>query len=266
MYCASHVVCSKFHAISHQRAVHMEIGNDKGDIVSDLMVIAKSGILSKELMEQFELVKDDCLHSMTYTQIFRTRTEMEVSVLNDMKFPTHASKYWQVIREQAVMTEELIRMSFDYRRNLIKLEIINREIVAEEDELKRDLLMIDKEELLFAITNQERVAADRIREVINWNELKKRYGEHMTDVEKESPNNHQLISYTRRWIMQSMQMGDNGSPAERQNLLGQLQSGLDKCIEIGILDEVLSPFNNSIKKKMKDRALCKATMKALANL
>jgi hypothetical protein len=31
-------------------------------------------------------------------QIFRTETEMRISVLNDAKHPTNASKYWQSVR------------------------------------------------------------------------------------------------------------------------------------------------------------------------
>ena len=54
-------------------------------------------------------------------QMFRTETEMRVSVLNDIKFPTSASKYWQAIREQAVMLENLVMLSFEYRRNDVKL-------------------------------------------------------------------------------------------------------------------------------------------------
>ena len=54
-------------------------------------------------------------------QMFRTETEMRVSVLNDIKFPTLASKYWQAIREQAVMLENLVMLSFEYRRNDVKL-------------------------------------------------------------------------------------------------------------------------------------------------
>ena len=55
-------------------------------------------------------------------QIYRTETEMRYSVLNDGAFPTKASKYWQSVREMDVMHRELIKMSFQYRKNLIKLK------------------------------------------------------------------------------------------------------------------------------------------------
>ena len=64
-------------------------------------------------------------------------------------------------------------------------------------------------------------------------------------------NNHQLISYTTRWINQSIQMGNNGSPSERQNLLGQLRSGILACINRGILNKVLINFPIKIQNKIK---------------
>ena len=41
-------------------------------------------------------------------QIFRTETEMRISVLNDAKHPTNASKYWQSVREQDAMFDALM--------------------------------------------------------------------------------------------------------------------------------------------------------------
>ena len=54
----------------------------------DLMSVAN---LSKELQRVFEV-----------KQVWRTETEMRYSVLNDVSFPTPASKYWQAVREQDV--------------------------------------------------------------------------------------------------------------------------------------------------------------------
>ena len=43
-------------------------------------------------------------------QIFRTETEMRFSVLNDLRYPTKASKYWQCVREQNVYLEQKKRI------------------------------------------------------------------------------------------------------------------------------------------------------------
>ena len=52
--------------------------------------------------------------------MFRTKTEMEFSVLNDAKYPTNAAKYWQCVREQNTHIENLMHLSFDARKNDIE--------------------------------------------------------------------------------------------------------------------------------------------------
>ena len=58
--------------------------------------------------------------------MFRTQTEMEFSVLNDAKYPTNAAKYWQCVREQNVFLENLMSLSFDYRRNEVKIKRLEK--------------------------------------------------------------------------------------------------------------------------------------------
>jgi len=220
--------------------------------MTNILEITKSGILSSESLELFKSVQSDCINSMKIVQVFRTRTEMDVSVLNDLKFPTAASKYWQAVREQSVMTSELIMLSFEYRKNEVEMRIEARMIEEEEDELLKELHQIEYERKLFIQADQRRVASARINEMINWSDIKNIHRSEMTKAELANPDNHQLISYTRRWIGQTMQMGAGASPAERQNLIGQLQSGLMKCSEFGILDEVISPFPRKVQKELHD--------------
>ena len=54
--------------------------------------------------------------------MFRTETEMRISVLNDLKHPTPGAKYWQAVREQNVFFEQMIFLSFDYRENDIEIK------------------------------------------------------------------------------------------------------------------------------------------------
>lgn len=64
-------------------------------------------------------------------------------------------------------------------------------------------------------------------------------------------DNHQLISYTKRWINQVQNLDASTPIAERNNLLGQLQSGISKCIELGIIDRVLKGQSEFIVNKIK---------------
>ena len=86
-------------------------------------------------------------------QLWRTETEMRISVLNDTKFPTPASKYWQCVREQAVFYENLIAESWKFRRNEIQIKRIERSLEEEKakpdpDELTIAELEIDLEEAI----------------------------------------------------------------------------------------------------------------------
>ena len=60
-------------------------------------------------------------------QIYRTETEMRISVLNDAKHPTNASKYWQSVREQGAMFDALMGLTFDLRRSKLKRRQLEQE-------------------------------------------------------------------------------------------------------------------------------------------
>ena len=48
-------------------------------------------------------LREELANNWQKKQIFRTETEMRISVLNDAKHPTNASKYWQSVREQGCL-------------------------------------------------------------------------------------------------------------------------------------------------------------------
>ena len=214
-------------------------------------IIQNSDVLTREDMDKLIPLTQELKENFKKSQVFRTRTEMEVSVLNDIKFPTHSSKYWQAVREQNVFFGELVMLSYEYRKNIVEIKKLQRDLENEKDDLERELLEIEIEKKMFVSKNQEKTAKDRIRELKAWSEIKEREAESMDKEDLGDVDNHQLISYTIRWIKQSIEMGGNGSPAERQNLLGQLRSGILACIEKGILDKVLADFPRDIKRQIK---------------
>ena len=79
-------------------------------------------ILPAEDFAAFKDMVGEFRDTLTKKQIFRTETEARISVLQDMKYPTKASKYWQCVREQNVFLENLMSLSFDYRRNDVKIK------------------------------------------------------------------------------------------------------------------------------------------------
>jgi hypothetical protein len=172
---------------------------------------------------------------------------METSILNDLKFPTPDSKYWQAMREQNVMFHELVMLSYEYRKNQVEVRILERKLSEEKDELEKELLQIELEKKQFIGINQERTAKDRIREIREWHEIKESLKPAM-ECGTSDVNAHQLYGYTIRWINQLQGLNENTSISERNNLLGQLQKGLRLCRERGLIDKVYSCYSeNTIK-------------------
>jgi len=223
---------------------------NNGNTITLLDNINNSSLLSINDLDSLEILSGELQETFVKTQIHRTRTEMEVSVLNDLKFPTPASKYWQSMREQNVMFTELVMLSFEYRKNNVEIKIQERDIAAETDELRKELLKIELEKKTFISRQQERVAKARIGEIKGWSEIKEREAAQMSQEDLADVDNSQLIGYTKRWIKQSIAMGGGGSPPERQNLLGQLHSGIVSCIQKGVINKVLDGFEDGVKKQI----------------
>ena len=80
-----------------------------------------------EANEILALAKD-LKQSWETRQIFRTETEMRVGVLDDGRHPTKAAKYWQAVREQNGMLENLVTLSFDMKRNKLKKDRLLRDL------------------------------------------------------------------------------------------------------------------------------------------
>lgn len=119
-------------------------------------IIQNSDILTREDLDVLTPLTEELQESFKKSQVFRTRTEMEVSVLNNLKFPTPASKYWQAIREQNVMFSELVMLSYEYRKNIVEIKKLQRDLEAEEDVLESELIQIEIEKKLFVLKNQEK--------------------------------------------------------------------------------------------------------------
>ena len=65
-----------------------------------------NNLLDAEDVSKFRELTSELRDTWTKKQVFRTETEMRISVLQDAKYPTKASKYWQCVREQNVFLEE----------------------------------------------------------------------------------------------------------------------------------------------------------------
>jgi len=159
-------------------------------------------------------------------QIFRTETEMRISVLNDTKFPTQAAKYWQAVRELSVFYQNLITLSFDYRRNGVQQQKKAQDIDDEPNELDRELLDIDLEELKFAQLNMQMTARDRMREIKLWLQMMAECVEADPDFDTENVDTHQLESYVMRFKNEAKHVTAQTAKSERVNLDGQFKTAM----------------------------------------
>ena len=179
-------------------------------------------ILDPNDVTDFKGMVEELRDTWTKKQVFRTETEMRFSVLNDMKYPTKASKYWQCVREQNVYLENLMSLSFDYRRTEVKLKRLQQKLEEEKDPLKKELIQIDIDEKTYSKANMELTAKDRMREIKLWSQLKKEVDDGTFD--KQNVNTHQLESYHKIMLNRKDTLTPGSSQPEVFNVLGQLQT------------------------------------------
>ena len=181
-----------------------------------------NNLLDPEEVKIFKNLTDELRDTWTKKQMFRTETEMQFSVLNDAKYPTKAAKYWQCVREQNVFLENLMQLSFDYRRAEVKQKRIQEKFEKETDPLKKELLQIDIDEKTYQKAGMQLVARDRMREIKLWSKFKKKFDDGSFD--NKDVNTHQLNSYHLIMKNKAETLTEGSSQPEVFNVLGQLQS------------------------------------------
>ena len=192
-----------------------------------------NNLLEPNDLKSFKGMVDELRETWSKKQIFRTETEARFSVLQDNRYPTVASKYWQCVREQSVYLENLMSLSFDYRRNEAKIKWLQKKIETETDEYKLECYKIDLDEKIYAKANMELVAKDRMREINMWSKLKKEFDNGSFDT--KNVNTHQLESYHQIMLNKAETLTPGSSQPEVFNVLGQLQTVERIKKELGLL-------------------------------
>ena len=181
-----------------------------------------NNLLDPNDVKEFKALTGELRDTWTKKQVFRTETEMRMSVLQDAKYPTKASKYWQCVREQNVFLENLMSLSFDARRNEVKLKKLKQKLETEKDPIKRELCQIDIDEKTYTVANMQLIARDRMREIKLWSTLKKEFNDGSFDT--KDVNRHQLDSYAIIMKNKAETLTTGSSQPEVFNVLGQLQT------------------------------------------
>ena len=185
--------------------------------VKHLMVL-----LDKSQASEFKKMVPELQDTWMKKQMFRTATEMRFSVLSDNKYGTNAAKYWQSVREQNTHFENLMRLSFDYRKNDLEIEKLEHKIKTDKDKFERKMAKIELEEKLYNRAGLELVAKARMREISTWSKLKKEF--HDGTFDDRDVNTHQAESYMHQLEQKKMTLTPGSSQPEVFNVLGQLET------------------------------------------
>jgi hypothetical protein len=191
-----------------------------------------SNILEDNDFKKFKELNSELKDTWVKKQIFRTNTEMRISVLADFKHPNNASKYWQCVKEQSVHFENLMGLSFEYRKNDIEIKKTQRKLETEKDELEIELLKVELDEKLYAKANMELVAKDRMREINEWSNLKAEYNDGTFD--DKNVNTHQSEAYKYILENRAKTLTPGSSQAEVFNVVSQLDT-LNRLHKEGVL-------------------------------
>ena len=181
-----------------------------------------NNLLTTEDLSSFKGMVDELRDTWTKKQMFRTETEARFSVLQDNRYPTKAAKYWQCVREQSTYLDNLMTLSFDYRRNEAKIKWLEGKIEKEEDEYKQTKYQIDLDECRFSKASMEKVAKHRMREIKMWSKLKKEFND--GSFNDKDVNQHQLESYGQQYAQKAKTLNNNSSDTDIFNVMGQLDS------------------------------------------
>ena len=193
-----------------------------------------NNLLEQEDLNSFKGMVEELRDTWTKKQMFRTETEARFSVLQDNRYPTKAAKYWQCVREQSSYLDNLMTLSFDYRRNDAKIKWLEKKINNEQDEYKLTKYQIDLDEARFGKASMEKVAKHRMREIKMWSKLKKEFND--GSFNDKDVNQHQLESYGLQYAAKAKTLNANSSEAEVFNIMGQLQS-LQRIKKSGELEQ-----------------------------
>jgi hypothetical protein len=220
-------------------------------ITEDLREIVN--VLNEEDANTILSLKDELVDNWHKKQIFRTETEMRVSVLNDAKHPTNASKYWQSVREMSAHFDALMNLSFDLRKNTVENLRYNRqmeELLADPNANRFDImeLEIDIDRNLYDRSCMLQVAKDRVRELSLWSTIKKELDDNSFDA--ENVNTHQAESLHRYFENRVKSLNDSSAPGEIINAMGPYLSFNRLKTDDGKLRNFLGEVSEDTKKKL----------------
>ena len=190
-------------------------------------------VLSNENAKKMEALRAEVEDSQRKKQKYRTESQMRYAILNDNSFPTRAGKYWQAVREQASMYENLVWLSFQYRADKIELERTTETHKKTSDKYEKQLLEIEIDKIKWRLSEAEREGKDRVREIEVWSKLKKELDDGSFDT--ENVETHKLEDMYKSLLSRADVLTPHHGPDEILNVHGPLDT-IKKNIDMTMLD------------------------------
>ena len=203
-------------------------------------------VLSNENAKKMEALRAEVEDSQRKKQKYRTESQMRYAILNDNSFPTRAGKYWQAVREQASMYENLVWLSFQYRADKIELERTTETHKKTSDKYEKQLLEIEIDKIKWRLSEAEREGKDRVREIEVWSKLKKELDDGSFDTENVETN--KLEDMYKSLVARADVLAPHHGPSEILNVHGPLDT-IKKNIDMTMLDAEHMKKSLSYKEK-----------------
>lgn len=166
------------------------ISKDTNSIISE---INNTSLLNEDDANKLKNSKEFIVSTYKDVPIYNSRIAKVSSILSDGKFPTADAKFWQCKMQAEVHFNELVRASFKLDRAHIDIEELDYQIkvldsmITEEanTDLNKIKLQFDRRRLLnklnqynFELKLLEKDIKQRLREISEWSDIAKEYEQH----------------------------------------------------------------------------------------
>ena len=201
----------------------------KSDSLNEIDSIKKSNLLNESDIDIVNGLTKELKNTFKNKEVMRTEFLARNSVLNDVKFPDCASKYWQSVREQDSQLTALVIDSFEYERALAQIEILKYDynmIKGNNPKLnaQRKLKEIDIKEKEFLLINIKNNSHHRVRELALWEKIKQEQIKIDPSFDRVNVESSQRESFLKRWEKEKNIAIQTNQGALYRNVLSNLSS------------------------------------------
>jgi hypothetical protein len=170
--------------ITYEESENLSLVKNNGFEVVD--AIKNTDLITEKDVQNIKKAQTFLLNSYKDVPIYNTRIAKLTSILNDTKFPTNDSKYWQCKMQSEVHFNEFIRNIYKLEKVKIDIDELTYQIEALDQVLKlnegsnfdkiklsfdKKRLQIKLKQYIFETKLLEKDTKQRIREINEWVEI-----------------------------------------------------------------------------------------------